>query len=85
MFKLTGLIEVTCHPYRTAQVVDSLFAIDRFTDEARAFEEKLAKKAGVNRDNHVVYAIKDRKNNELYIQCSSEMMRIGHKILIENW
>lgn len=86
MFELTScFIEVTCHRYRTARVVDSLLSIDRFTDEAQAFEEKLAKKAGVNVDNHVVYTIKDRKGNELHIQCSSERMSISTKILIENW
>ena len=86
MFKLANcLVEVTCYPYRTAQVIDSVFSIDRFTDEAYAFEEKLAEKAGVSRDNHVVYTLKDRKGNEIHIQCSSEKMKIGSKILIENW
>lgn len=83
--------EVTFHPYRTAMVRDRFIQIDRYSDEARAFEESLAKKAGKNPDNHTAYTLKlrtwgsDKPAPKLYVMCSDHHISIGTDIEFGNW
>lgn len=92
MFDLTFSVnKVTFHPYRTASVRDRFIEIDRYTDEARAFEERLAKEAGANLDNHTAYTVElrtfgqDRPAPKLHIMCSDGKISIGTGIEIVNW
>lgn len=84
-----GLHKVKCYPYRTAQVQGSYIDINRDLTDARVLEGQLAKAAGVNVDNHVVYEIKALYSKEdhtpLYVWCSDSFMRIGTKLIEENW
>lgn len=82
------LHEVKCYSYRTAQVQGSYIDINRDLTDARILEGKLAKAAGVNIDNHVVYEIKATYGKEcapLYVWCSDSFMRIGTRLIEENW
>lgn len=80
---------VKYHSYRTAMVQGSYIDINRDCADARILEGKLAKAAGVRGDNHVVYEITatygNEKNAPLYVWCSDSFMRIGTKIVEDNW
>lgn len=79
---------VICYPYRTAKVAGPYLSFDRCSPEARNIEATLAFNAGVEKDNHVVYAIISEKEVDvapLFVWCSDEMMRIGTKLIEESW
>ncbi len=83
MFTVSILDKVTQHPYRTARVIP-LLQIDRNSDEGYALEKKLAKMAGVETDNHVVYTV-NHYGKELHFMCSDMHISVGPEIIVENW
>lgn len=78
MFKLERDTKVIYYPYRRAQVFGCFFRINRNTEEAMDFEEKLNRKAGKNQiDNHTVYTIINSDGSEIHIACSGDNIRFG--------
>jgi hypothetical protein len=92
--------EITQHSYRTARATDIFMSVERDarTDE---LENELAKAAGVNLDNHVVYAITSptgcntriifegievrSKDSALYAWFHDIKLYFGHTIEVGNW
>ena len=76
---------VKCSRYRTAQVKSILFKIQRNTSEWRNFETKLAERADVCRDNHVVYTVTHQDGTELHFMCSDFTVYVGTKLVEGIW
>ena len=69
--------KVKFYPYRTAQVEDFFFIMNRETECAKELEKKLSKMAGVHPDNHTVYTIISPGGGKIHIWCSDDDMRFG--------
>jgi len=73
--------KVTFHPYRTKVLKNTFLTIDRDSAEGKELEEKLAKMANVDPDNHVVYTIEKKDGSELHFWVSDFEIRIGVEII----
>lgn len=79
---------VKCYPYRTAKVHGACIKIGIETNEARIFVADLAKAAGASEDNHVVYEIKHKQEENaapIYVWVTDNHMLIGTKLIEEAW
>lgn len=87
MFALSYDVKVKQYPYRTAVVYDddTIFCIDRESEEGRKFEKLLAEKAGARTDNHTAYEITTENGKKLYVGCSDFKIRIGLSMEVSNW
>jgi hypothetical protein len=79
---ITG--EVKQYPYRTAMVSDRFLRLDRNSDDARDFEEKLAAAANVRPDNHTVYTI-TQEGKIVYVMCSDFTIIFGWTLVERRW
>lgn len=82
------ITEVKQYPYRHARVINPFIQIDRHSDDARAFEEKLAELSESNMDNHTTYELVHAKmfgGDKLYVFCSDSSISIGTQIVVGRW
>lgn len=78
--------QVKCFPYRSARVGDTLLTVPR--DSVKELEEQLAQKAGVSRDNHVVYEITQSDQFDqgpVYVLFSDNYARFGKTVVERSW
>ena len=87
LFSFPYGMKVTCHPYRTSVIYsdDIIFTINRDSDEGKKFEDKLAKMADVQKDNHTGYTCELRGGSKFYVMCTDSSIHIGLKIHIGGW
>ena len=85
LFRLNCGMSVHCYGYRTAHIRNIFMTLDRYSDTGREIEKTLCEEAGVERDNHVTYAIKNRNGTVIYIACSDRYIHIGTEIDIGRW
>ena len=82
MFNVEEWCSVRCYPHKTARV-NSLFEIDRTSAEWKAVEKKLAEKAGVSIDNHVVYTVSNG-SSEIHFWCTDMWVQVGSALIMEH-
>lgn len=80
---------VKCYGYRTARVFGARLTFDRSDIHMVKLENALADRAGVSKDNHVVYSIADEMSSlmgtPMYVWCTDNHILIGTKIIEESW
>lgn len=76
-FEKIYVSKVTFHPYRTARVFNRFLSIERKSDVGKELETTLAKKAGVNPDNHTVYSIQLKNEQEVHVWCDDSKIMFG--------
>ena len=69
---------VECHPSGTAYVL-AMETLDR--NEWEELENLLAKRAGVEKDNNVVYSV-GGNGGVLHFWFQDQMMHVGHRLFI---
>ncbi len=82
IFEIDFYSSVKFYPYRTAQVYDLFFVMNRETDTGKEFEKKLSEMAGVHPDNHTVYTITNDMGQKIHVWCSDGDIRFGSKITV---
>lgn len=82
--------EVKQHTYRSARVTEVFLELPR--DACRDLEDRLAEASGRQKDNHVVYEVKQEgwgsdgpQENITYISCSDFTVHFGRGIIQERW
>lgn len=86
MIKLEFGAKVKLYSYRKARVYGVFFKMDRFSEEGKALEKMLSKRAGEKHiDNHTVYAVTNMDGKSIYIACSDDVMRFGNILDEREW
>lgn len=76
--------EVYYYGYRQASLKNAFLTMDRNDPPARRLEEELASRAGVDRDNHVIYEIRNN-GGSLFVFCSDMRIVLGTEIEVRHW
>lgn len=86
MLKIEFDAKVNFYPYRSAHVYGVFFEMDRYSEDAKKFEEKLNKMAGEKYiDNHTAYTITNRNGDSIHVSCSDMKIRFGSVLKEEVW
>lgn len=82
-FEKIYIKKVTFHPYRTARVFNRFLSIKRNSNVGKELENKLAKMAGTCQDNHSVYSIQLRDEQEIHVWCTDSEIMFGLELKID--
>lgn len=75
-------VEVKHYPYRTAHMNNIAIGLPR--DANKDLEEELAERAGVAKDNHVLYTL-TRGEDVICVQITDDQIYIGTGLIEESW
>lgn len=83
--RLDQIRSIKQYAYRTAHVTGIFIRLNRYNDKVHEMEHEMARRAGVNTDNHTVYELTNLSGEKLYVMASDSSLSIGVHLEEERW